>query len=154
MDGGDMFNFREAPEGGAMFDKLMAGVNSPGMFNLLASGYPEEPKPGEIEKEKAEAMRYDRKVTYEGLRIRQFDFSDHNQVSEYEQLRKEMYDKVRTKLWVVSAMERRYTEAEGRPRWLMYVEWHQYRYVKRDLADGDKVVVDTAKGIEENESDS
>ena len=120
--------------GEGMFKNLNFDDSRKSMFRTLSAGYPDDPSPAEMEKAKMEAVRYDRKVHFLGAKVYTFDLSKAEDVDRYVDLRNELYDKVRKQEYVVQHFERKYTEVDGRPRWLVHIEVHEYEYTKIDNA--------------------
>ena len=115
-----------------MTDNSYSGLPAP-MFNLKAGGYSFDPSPAEMERS-AEEARYARSVELTGYTVATFDLSLPEQAAAWQDLYARLYDKGLSGGLVVNYMDRQFVTAPT-ARWLVHIEYSEYKFTKTDLTD-------------------
>ena len=119
-----------------MFPNLQKGQNEKdrGMFpNILSRGYGFEPTPEEMEQAR-ERARFAKNVYMTGYHTNTFDLSDPEQVEKYNELRTKIYEKAKMGELVIHKLEHMQIN-DGKPRWMVHIEYSEYRFEKVDRTE-------------------
>jgi hypothetical protein len=121
---------------GLLANLATPGEQPPSMFPILESmGLDGEPTAEDIERQ-AEAVRHEKHVMIEDICVRTFRFDDPDQVAQYTELYKELYNGVKRSLIHIKHIEKTYVDHPGTvPYYLMHIEWWVYSMTKKDHAD-------------------
>jgi len=99
------------------------------MRGVLAEddAYKLSPSPEEMEKE-LQAVLYNKKVLLQDVNSLNFDLCNKRQTAKYRELLKQLFNGTQARTHVITCFDRKFVERPS-PRWLVHVEWFEYKLV-------------------------
>jgi hypothetical protein len=104
---------------------MLSGLTNMGESMFSKLGIEDQFGPGISEMEQAaQAVQFNKTVSFQSYNVRTFDTSDKNQREEYTDVMMKLQQGVQAQTHVVWYQDRRFLEATG--AWLVHMEWAEY----------------------------